>query len=166
MAVVLLGLVGEELAVGLTRLVSGPLARSAMFTADRAAVVSEVRGLAVGLAEAARVDLVRVRRRRDHCAHQAQVRGLWARQVCAPDLSRLWTFSSEPDWAARVERMGWSMAKAVVLVVASAWALRSGWTDVLSLGGLEGPALAPAAGHVVLQLARTLAAALLSAGRD
>ena len=73
-------------------------------------------------------------------AHQLQVRGLWAPALLAPDLSRLWTLSSGPGLAVRAERVGWSMAKAAVLVVASAWTIRAGWTDVLSLGGLEGPA--------------------------
>lgn len=162
-AVVLLGIVGDELVVGLTRLVSGPLIRPAMITVDRAAVVADVRELVVGLARPLGLVLFGFVAGA-LAAHQAQVRGLWAPALLAPDLSRLWTLSSGPGLAVRAERMGWSMAKAVVLVGASAWAIRSGWTDVLSLGGLEGPALARGAGHLVLQLARTLAAALLVLG--
>ena len=56
------------------------------------------------------------------------------------------------------------MVKAFVVVVASAWTIRAGWTDVLRLGGLEGPALARGAGQVVLQLAWVLAAVLLVLG--
>ena len=97
-------------------------------------------------------------------AHQLQVRGLWAPALLAPDLSRLWTLSSGPGLAVRAERVGWSMAKATVLVVASAWTIRAGWTDVLSLGDLEGPALARGAGQVVLHLARVLAGVLLVIG--
>ena len=53
-------------------------------------------------------------------AHQLQVRGLWATSLDrVPDLSRLWTFSSGPGLAVRAERAGWSMFKAVVLVVAA-----------------------------------------------
>ena len=120
-------------------------------------------GIGRGSGLTARAGLVRIRRRRTGRSPGTGSRVV-APQLLAPDLSRLWTLSSGPGLAVRAERMGWSMAKAVVLVVASAWAIRSGWTDVLSLGGLEGPALARGAGHLVLQLARTLAAALLVLG--
>ena len=56
------------------------------------------------------------------------------------------------------------MFKAIVLVGAAAWAIRSGWSDVLKLGDLETPALAHAAGQLALALAWTLAAVLLVLG--
>jgi flagellar biosynthetic protein FlhB len=42
--------------------------------------------------------------------------------------------------------------------------IRTGWADVLNLGGLEGPALARGAGQIVLHLARVLAVVLLMIG--
>ena len=48
--------------------------------------------------------------------------------------------------------------------MACAWTIRAGWSEVLRLGGLEGPALARGAGQIVLQLAWVLAAVLLVLG--
>ena len=56
------------------------------------------------------------------------------------------------------------MVKAFVVIVASAWTIRAGWTEVLRLGGLEGPALARGAGEIVLQLSCVLAAVLVVLG--
>jgi flagellar biosynthesis protein FlhB len=56
------------------------------------------------------------------------------------------------------------MVKACAVIVASALTIRAGWTEVLRLGALEGPALARGAGQVVLQLAWVLAAVLLILG--
>src|ERR1700684_1403618 len=48
-AVVLLGIVGDDLALGLTKLAGGSLTRPAVLSAHRAALVAEVRGLILGL---------------------------------------------------------------------------------------------------------------------
>jgi flagellar biosynthesis protein FlhB len=162
-AVVLLGIIGDDLTLGLARLVTGPLNQTAVITADRAAVVATVRSLVMGLGWPLGSNLLGFFAGA-LAAHQLQVRGLWAPALLAPDLSRLWAFSNGPGLAARAERVAWSIAKAVVLVVASAWTVRAGWNDVLSLGDLEGPALARGAGQVVLHLARALAAVLLVLG--
>jgi flagellar biosynthesis protein FlhB len=162
-AIASFGFMGDDLVVGLARLVSGPLAGPAILTADRAAVVAEVRGLVVGLGwPLGSILLAFVTGAL--AAHQMQVRGLWAPALLAPDVSRLWTISSGPGLAVRIERVAWSVAKAAVLLVASAWTIRAGWTDVLRLGELEGPALARGAGQIVLQLAWVLAAVLLILG--
>ena len=162
-AVVLLGAMGDDMALALTKLVSGPLTHPTVMTADRAAVVAEVRGLIVGLGWPLAVIMPGFMAGA-LAAHQLQVRGLWATSLLVPDLSRLWTFSSGPGLAVRVERAGWSLVKAVVVIVACACAMRAGCTEVLALGGLEGPALARGAGHVVLRLAWLLAAVLLVLG--
>ena len=47
---------------------------------------------------------------------------------------------------------------------AACWALRTGWIDLLKLGGLEGPALAREAGQLIFRLASALAAVLLALG--
>ncbi len=162
-AVVLLGIVGDDLALGLTKLARASLTRPVVLTVDPAAVVAEVRGLVVGLGwPLAAILLGFVAGAL--VAHQLQVRGLCATGLLVPDLSRLWTFSSGPGLAVRAERAGWSMVKAFVVIVAFAWTIRAGWTEVLKLGALEGPALARGAGQVVLQLAWVLAAVLLVLG--
>lgn len=162
-AVVLLGILGDDLALGLTKLVSGSLTQPAVLTADRTAVVSQVRGLVVGLGWPLAAIMLGFMAGA-LAAHQLQVHGLCATGLLSPDLSRLWTFSSGPGLAVRAERAGWSMVKALVIVVASGWTLRAGWTEILRLGALEGPALARGAGQVVLQLAWVLAAVLLVLG--
>jgi flagellar biosynthetic protein FlhB len=162
-AVALLGIVGDDLALGLTKLVSASLMQPVVLAADRAAVVAEVRGLIVGLGWPLAAILLGFAAGAV-AAHQLQVRGLCATGLLVPDLSRLWTFSSGPGLAVRAERAGWSMVKAFVVIVASAWTIRAGWIDVLRLGALEGPALARGAGRVVLELAWVLAAVLLVLG--
>lgn len=122
-AVVLLGIVGDDLALGLTKLVSGSLTPPAILTADRAVVVAEVRGLIVGLGWPLGAILASFVAGA-LAAHQLQVRGLCAAGLLAPDLSRLWTISSGPGLAVRVERVGWSMVKAFLVMVAFAWSIR------------------------------------------
>ena len=117
-AVVLLGILGDDLALGLTKLVSGSLMQPAVLTADRTAVVSEVRGLVVGLGWPLAAIMFGFMAGA-LAAHQLQVHGLCATGLLSPDLSRLWTFSSGPGLAVRAERAGWSMVKALVIVVAS-----------------------------------------------
>jgi flagellar biosynthesis protein FlhB len=162
-AVVLLGIVGDGLALGLTKLVSGSLTDAASLTVDRAAMVAEVRGLVVGLGWPLGAILFGFVGGA-LAAHQLQVGGLWATGLLVPDPSRLWTFSSGPGLAARAERTGWSMTKALVVIVTAGWTIRAGWTEILNLGGLEGPALARGVSQVMLQLAWMLAAVLLVLG--
>jgi flagellar biosynthesis protein FlhB len=162
-AVVLLGILGDDLALGLTKLVSGSLTDAAGLTVDRAVVVALVRGLVVGLGWPLGAILFGFVTGA-LVAHQLQVRGLWATGLMVPDLSRLWTFSSGPGLAVRAERAGWSMVKALVIIVVAAWTIRAGWIDILNLGGLGAPALVRGAGQVVLQLAWLLALVLLVLG--
>ena len=129
------------MALALTKLVSGPLTHPAVMTADRAVVVAEVRGLIVGLGWPLAVIMPGFMAGA-LAAHQLQVRGLCATGLLVPDLSRLWTFSSGPGLAVRVERAGWSMVKAVVVIMACAWAIRAGWTEVLGWAASRGQRLA------------------------
>ena len=48
-----------------------------------------------------------------------------------------------PGLAVRAEGTIWSVVKGAALVATSAWAIRSGWSDILRFGGLEVPTLAP-----------------------
>jgi flagellar biosynthetic protein FlhB len=162
-AVVLLGIVGDDLAAGLTDLVTGSLTAPAALSPDRPVVVAHVRGLIVRLGWPLAVILGGFAAGA-LAMHQLQVRGLWATHLLVPDPARLWAFSSGTGLAVRAERTAWSMGKAIVLVVVSAWTIRAAWTDVLLLGGLEGPALARGMGQVVLNLAWVLAAVLLVLG--
>ena len=62
-------------------------------------------------------------------AHQAQVRGLWAPGLLAPDPSRLWAGGSGPGFATKAGRGFWSLVKAGVILVIAGWTIRSGWFD-------------------------------------
>jgi len=162
-AVVLLGVLGDDLALGLTGLVHSSLTGPAVPSADPSAVVSHVRELVLGLAWLLAAVLSGFAAGA-LATHQVQVRGLWATRLIAPDPTRLWAFSNGPGLAARAEGSVWSMVKAAVLVTASAWTIRSAWYDLLRQSGLEGPMLAQAAGQVVLHLAWVLSAVLLVLG--
>ncbi len=161
--VMLLSILGDNLTLGLGKLVRTSLIHPAVPSADPAAVVAHVRSQALvlgwplgailaGFAGGALI------------AHQLQVRGLWAPRLVAPDVSRLWALSSAPSLAGRASRSGWSAVKAIVLVVAAAWTIHAGRSDLLRLSGLEGPNLARATGQIVLHLGWVLAAVLLVLG--
>jgi flagellar biosynthetic protein FlhB len=162
-AVVLLGILGDDLALGLVNLVNGSLARPVALMADRAELVPHVRGLIVALfwplgailAGFAAGALV---------MHQFQVRGLWATSLIVPDPGRLWALAGRPGLGVRAERTAWSIAKGITLVVAFVWTIQAGWTKLLELGALEGPALAQGAGHVMLEMGWVLAMVLLVLG--
>jgi flagellar biosynthesis protein FlhB len=126
-------------------------------------VVAQVRGLFVGLGWPLAAILCGFAAGA-LAAHQMQVRGLWAIALIAPSPRRLWVFGREPGLAVRAERGVWSIFKAAVLVVAALWTIRTGWSDVLRLGDLEGPGLARGAGQAILRLAWVLAAILLALG--
>jgi len=162
-AVVLLGVLGDDLALGLTGLIRGSLTDAAMPSADPAAVVAHVRGLVLGLGWPLAAILAGFAAGAV-VTHQVQVRGLWATRLLVPDPARLWAFSSGPGLAVRAERSVWSMVKAVVLVTASAWTIRAAWYNFLRRSGLEGPMLAQAAGQAVLHLAWVLTAVLMVLG--
>ena len=162
-SVALLGVVGGDLALALTKLVHGSLSISTALTADRAAIVAQVRGLILGLTWPLAVILAGFVGRGAGRAPVAGTRIVGDRAACTLRGSPL-AYSNAPGLAVRAERSLWSMFKAIVLVGAAAWAIRSGWSDVLKLGDLETPALAHAAGQLALALAWTLAAVLLALG--
>ena len=137
-AVVVLGFVGDDLALGLTDLVRGSLRAPARLPDESGAVASHVRGLVMGLAWPLAAILGGFAGGA-LAAHQFQVRGLWATSQIVPDLKRLWRFSNGPGLSTLVVQSIWSMAKAVIVVAASAWALRAGWSDFLRQSSLEGP---------------------------
>ncbi len=162
-AVALLGFFGDDLAVALTELVRGSLLHPARLPEDAGAIAAHVRRLSLALlwplgailggfggAAAA--------------AHQFQVRGLWATSQIVPDPRRLWSFSNGAGLSARFVQSTWSVAKGIIVVAASAWALRAGWSDFLRQSDLEGPRLAQAAGQIVLRTSWTLGGVMLALG--
>jgi len=162
-AVVLLAILGDDLALGLTNVVVESLTHPVALRADAAAVVAHVRGLVVGLVWPLGVIMAGFTASA-LAMHQFQVGGLWAAGLVVPNPARLWVFSSGPGLAVQAERTAWSMVKAVVVVVTFGCTIRAGWTKVLLLANLEGPSLMRGAGHVVLNLAWVLAAVLLILG--
>jgi flagellar biosynthetic protein FlhB len=162
-AAVLLGVWGDGLAAALLAFVRAPLSGPAVVSADAAEVVARVRNLALGVAWPLGVVLAGAAAAAV-AAHQAQVGGLWAPGLLAPDASRLWAAGRGPGLAVRGSRGGWNLVKALVVVVVAAWAVRSGWPDFRRLAGAEPQALARASGRALRQTALALAAATLALG--
>ena len=96
-------------------------------------------------------------------AHQAQVGGLWASNLIAPDARRLWS-PSVADWASRAVRGAWGIAKAALLVVVAAWAIRQEWTTLAGLHGRDVSALASTAAASLRRLTFALGLAALAVG--
>jgi flagellar biosynthesis protein FlhB len=162
-AVMLFGILGDDLTLGLGTIVRSSLTGPAVIRSDPAAVVAHLRGQVLIVAWPLGVILAGFAAGA-MAAHQLQVRGLWATRQIVPDLARLWAFSSGPSLAVRTGQSGWSAVKAVVLVATSAWTIHSCWSDLLRLSVLEGPHLAQAAGQIVLRLGWVLAVVLLVLG--
>jgi flagellar biosynthetic protein FlhB len=162
-AVLVLGFVGDAMVLSLTDLVRGSFLQSVRLPDDVAALASHVRGSVMGLAWPLAAILAGFSGGA-FAAHQFQVRGLWATSQLAPDLSRLWRFSKSPGLSALAVQSIWSSVKALVLIAAVAWALHAGWSNLVRQSDLEGPALARAAGQIVLQLSWALGGVLLALG--
>jgi flagellar biosynthetic protein FlhB len=161
-AVVLLGTLGDDLALGLVGLVRAPLeAIEVSTTSTPPDLVAQLRDAAwrvvgPGLTIVVGSALVMV------AVHQAQVGGLWAPGLLAPDVGRL--LGGGGGFAARAGRGVWSLAKAVVLVALTALVIRSGWAQLVRLTQVEDVALARGAAMLVLRLARWVAVAMLCLG--
>jgi flagellar biosynthesis protein FlhB len=162
-AVIVLGVMGDDLMRGMITLVSGSLADPSSSSVDPAGVAAHVRGLVPVLAWPLLVILAAFAAGA-LAAHQVQVRGLWTPHLIAPDPARLWSFSRGPGVAVQAERTSSALVKSVLLIGVSAWTIRAGWADILRASGLEGPALARVAGGLVLHLARVLATLLVVSG--
>jgi flagellar biosynthetic protein FlhB len=102
-------------------------------------------------------------------AHQAQVGGLFAPALLAPDFSRLWGLHLDEEGmgSGLMERAGrgaWSVVKAVVVVAVASWLIRSSLGDLQRLGRLEPMALAKGAGAILRSTAFAMALATLALG--
>ena len=97
-------------------------------------------------------------------AHQAQVGGLFAPALLAPDPSRLWTLRLDEEgsgsgFSARLGRGAWSVIKAAVVIGVAAWVIRSDLDGLHRLAQLDPPALARASGAMIRSMAFSLALA-------
>ncbi len=162
-AVLLIGAFGENLVLGLDQLVGASFDAAAVLSADPADVVARVRGAFLLLIWPLGLILIAFTAGAT-AAHQFQVRGLWAPRLVVPDPARLWTVRRGAGLTSRAERSLWSTIKAIVIIAATVWTIGSGWSDFLELGVMETPALAQAAGRIVLHLARVLAVVLIILG--
>jgi flagellar biosynthetic protein FlhB len=161
-AALLLGAFGPGLARGLIELVQRPLDGASVV---RSAAAGDVAGwlrdacwsvlgplAGIGLGVLATVVLV----------HQAQVGGLWAPRLLAPDPARL--LFAGGGAGARASRGLWSLAKAALLVGAGVIIVRAQLPAIDRLSAQEFPALAGASMAVLIRAARWLALAVLAIG--
>lgn len=154
---------GEALAGALLGLVRRPLTGPPVPVADVDAVVAHLRAVAtavagpVGLALAAFLAAA-------VAAHQAQVQGLWAPGLLAPDPARLWTPGQGPDVASRVGRGVWSLIKTLVVAAVAGWVLSAWWPRLVGLSDLDTPGLARVSGQALRHLVLALAGATLALG--
>src|SRR5262245_11241962 len=160
-AVVALGCCGGGLADALTGLIRVALTDwgPGALPVDAVGLAARVRGMALALAWPLGGILAAFAIGAT-AAHQLQVRGLWSSRLIMPDPGRLWSPGRGPGISARAGRAGWAAMKAAIFVAALAWVIRAGWGEVLSLGSLEGAALAQEASRSVLRLAGVLAGVL------
>lgn len=154
---------GDGLAEALIGVMREPLIAPASLSVDAAEVVFRLRHLAAGVA-APVLAVLGVSAAGALAAHQAQVRGLWAPALLAPDPSRLWSPGQGGDIAARAVRGLWALAKASIVVAVAAWVIRSGWDEFPRLSALDTPNLALAAGCTLRRTVLALAAATLALG--
>ena len=160
-ASVLLGMYGGRLVealVGLARepwvsplMDAGPEAITARLRASAWAVAGPL-GMIAGGAVVAAV-----------AAHQAQVRGLWAPSLLAPDAARLWG-GFGGGFLSRSARGAWALAKAAALVAVASWAIRAGLAEFGRAGGLEPHDLARASGSSLKDAVILLSLAMAGLG--
>jgi flagellar biosynthetic protein FlhB len=164
----LLGIWGDELALGLVGLIRDSWSGDLMVGADSSEVVARIRSAVWGvvgplfgiLGGTLAVAIV---------AHQAQVGGLFAPGLIAPDFSRLWRLHLDEEgmgsaFAERAGRGVWSVVKAVVVVGVAAWVIRSGLGDLQRLGRLDPSTMAKGAGAIIRSTTLALALATLALG--
>jgi len=163
-AVVLLGAFGGELMTALVAAVRAPWLGEGPIAAEPAEVVAGLRRLGLALARplgailgGVAVAIV--------AAHQAQVGGLWAPGLLAPDPARLWGGAGAGAGpGARAARGAWALAKAGIIAGVAAWSIRAHLPAFARLGTLDAPALARAGGALLRGLALALGAATLALG--
>lgn len=96
-------------------------------------------------------------------AHQAQVGGMWAAGLIAPDPQRLWS-PTGGDWAARAGRGAWGVAKAALFVAVTAWAILRERPALAMLGRSDVSAVATLSAALARRLLFALGLAALALG--
>ncbi len=164
-AAVVLALWGDRLFLSVLSLVRAPLSNppTLALAGESAEVVSALRHVALALL-APLGTLLAAFSVAAFATHQAQVRGLWAPALLAPDPTRLWTVGSGQGWTSRGGRGIWSLAKAATILAVTFLVLRSDWLWFQSLGRLETLSLARAVGQGARHLLLALAVATLFLG--
>ncbi len=162
-AVVVLGVFGEELKQVMVGLVRASMIGPSAMATDPAGVSSRVRGLLLVLVRPLGFVMLGFASA-SLAVHQLQVRGLFTGRLIAPDPARLWKPGSGPGLGTRSGNVAWATIKAVVVVIVSAWILRAGWGEAQRLSLLGMPDLVQAAGRSVLHLSAVLAGVLLILG--
>jgi flagellar biosynthetic protein FlhB len=164
----LLGIWGDDLALALLALVRNSWSGDLLVSAEPLEVVARLRGAAWGVASPL-MGILGGTVVAALLAHQAQVGGLFAPALLAPDPSRLWALRLDEEdsgsgFSARVGRGVWSVVKAAVVVGVAAWVIRSDLGDLQRLARLDPPALARASGTLLRSMAFALALATLALG--
>jgi flagellar biosynthesis protein FlhB len=162
----LLGIWGDDLALALIALVRDSWSGDLMISGDSFAVVARVRAATWGVAGPL-FGIVGGTLLATIAAHQAQVGGLFAPGLLAPDPSRLWTIRFDEEgsgFTARAGRGMWSVVKAVVVVAVAAWLIRSNLIGLHRLARLDSTALARASGAMMRSTAFALALSTLVLG--
>ncbi len=162
-AVLILGFWGQDLAGGLIGLVRQSAGGVPAVSVNAYELASQIRQAVMAIAVPLGVILTGFAAGAI-AVHQLQVRGLWAVALMAPDPSRLWIIGRGGGLTTGIERIAWSIIKAVVLVSVSFWAIRAQWAEIQRLGYLEPPALVVAAGHALIQPARAIALVMIVLG--
>ena len=164
----LLGIWGDDLALALLALVRDSWSGDLMVSGGPIEVVDRLRQAAWNVAGPL-FGILGGSVVASFLAHQAQVGGLFAPALLAPDPSRLWSLRLDEEgsgsgFAARVGRGVWSVVKAAVVVGVAAWVIRSDLGELHRLARLDPPALARASGTLMRSMAFALALATLVLG--
>ncbi len=164
----LLGIWGDDLAQGLIRLIRESWSGDLMVGSDAAEIASRIRQ-AVGSMAGPLLSILGGTVACAILAHQAQVGGLFAPGLIAPNFSRLWRLQLDDEGMGSgvIERAGrgvWSVVKAVVVVAVASWMIRSGLDGLYRLPRMEPQNLAKAIGSLMRSTAFALALATLALG--
>jgi flagellar biosynthetic protein FlhB len=162
-AVLLLGFWGDDLANSLVGLARGAVIESTALSIDPATLVANLRSAALDVIVPLAIVLLGFAAGAT-AAHQLQVQGLWAASLIAPDPARLWIVGRGGSLAGGAERIVWSITKAIVLVGVSLWMIRAEWAQIERLCDQDFPAVAGAAGHLLIRFAQVVGLVMLILG--
>lgn len=162
-AAVLLGVWGDSLVTALVGVVREPVSGASVVGINADEAVARVRHVVLSVAWPLGIVLFGSAAAAV-AAHQAQVMGLWAPGLLAPNFGRLWNAGHGPGLGTRGARTGWGLIKAFIVVAIAAWAIRASWPGFQRLAESEPQALASSAGEALKRTALALATATLALG--